>query len=58
METKEKVLETLKSASKPLRAGEIAEQTGIDKTAVEKAIKSLKDTGLIHSPVRCCYAPL
>ncbi|NOU46638.1 MAG: helix-turn-helix domain-containing protein [Bacteroidales bacterium] len=58
METKEKVLEILKSASKPLRAGEIAEQTGIDKTAVEKAIKSLKDTGLIHSPVRCCYAPL
>jgi biotin operon repressor len=58
METKEKVLQSLKSATKPLRPGEIAEITGIDKKDVEKAIKSLKDSGVIHSPVRCCYAPL
>lgn len=58
METKEKVLQSLKSATKPLRPGEIAELTGIDKKDVEKAIKSLKDSGAIHSPIRCCYAPL
>lgn len=57
METKEKVLETLKSTTKPLRAGEIAEMTGIDKKDVEKAIKALKDADIIHSPIRCCYSP-
>ncbi len=57
METKEIVLETLKSAQKPLRAGEIAEITGIDKKDVEKAIKTLKDSEVIHSPIRCCWAP-
>jgi DNA-binding MarR family transcriptional regulator len=56
METKEIVLNTLKSATKPLRPGEIAEIAGIDKKDVEKAIKSLKDAGAINSPVRCCYA--
>ncbi len=56
METKDKVVEVLKSASKPLRPGEIAELAGIEKTDVEKAIKTLKNDGTIHSPVRCCYA--
>jgi len=56
METKEKVLTALKSATKPLRAGEVAEMTGIDKKEVEKAFKTLKDAGVIHSPIRCCYA--
>jgi DNA-binding MarR family transcriptional regulator len=56
METKEIVLDTLKSSTKPLRAGEIAEIAGIDKKDVEKAIKTLKDSGAINSPIRCCYA--
>jgi predicted transcriptional regulator len=56
METKEKVVETLKAATKPLRAGEIAEIAGLDKKDVEKAINKLKNDGIIHSPIRCCYA--
>jgi hypothetical protein len=56
METKDKVVETLKAATKPLRAGEIAEIAGLDKKDVEKAITKLKNDGTIHSPIRCCYA--
>ncbi len=56
METKEKVLETLKNSDKPLKGGEIAEISGIEKKAVDKAIKQLKTEGLIESPRRCFYA--
>lgn len=52
----DKVLECLANATKPMRPGEIAEALNADKKEVEKAIKKLKDTGAIHSPVRCCYA--
>ncbi len=52
----EKVLACLKSASEPLRPGEIAEALGADKKEVEKAIKKLKDSDVIHSPKRCFYA--
>ncbi len=55
METKEKVLNTMKSAGKPMRPGEIAELADIDKKEVDKAIKQLKDAELIHSPKRCFY---
>jgi DNA-binding MarR family transcriptional regulator len=54
---KAKVLETLVKAGKPLRPGEIAELSGLDKTEVSKAIKDLKKEGKIHSPKRCFYAP-
>ncbi|MCF6171294.1 MAG: HTH domain-containing protein [Bacteroidales bacterium] len=55
METKEKVLETLQQADKPLKGAEIAELSGIEKKDVDKAIKSLKTEGLIESPKRCFY---
>ncbi len=55
METKEKVLNTMKSAGKPMRPGEIAELANIDKKEVDKVIKQLKDAELIHSPKRCFY---
>lgn len=55
METKEKVLNTMKSAGKPMRPGEIAELANIDKKEVDKVIKQLKDDKLIHSPKRCFY---
>jgi len=55
MENKEKVLKTLTEVGKPLRPGEIAEQSGIDKAEVEKIIKILKKEDLIYSPVRCFY---
>jgi DNA replicative helicase MCM subunit Mcm2 (Cdc46/Mcm family) len=55
MDTIEKVLETLKSTDKPLKSGEIAEMSGIDKKEVDKAIKKLKVEEKIFSPKRCFY---
>ena len=56
METKEKVLDTLKKSGNPLKSGEIAEISGVDKKEVDKAIKVLKTEGLIESPKRCFYS--
>jgi predicted transcriptional regulator len=55
METKQLVLETLKSSAKPMKCGEIAEKCGQDKAAVDKAIKVLVKEDLVMSPVRCFY---
>jgi len=55
MENKVKVLETLKNAGKPLKAGEIVEQSGLDKKEVDKVIKILKTEELIYSPKNCYY---
>jgi len=38
MEITDKVLEAMSSAGKPLKAGEIAELTGLDKKEVYKAM--------------------
>jgi len=55
MENQEVVLNTLKKAADPLKAGEIAEMTGIDKKDVSKAIKKLVDEGKAFSPKFCYY---
>ncbi|WP_456465268.1 winged helix-turn-helix transcriptional regulator [Persephonella sp.] len=57
MSVEQKVLEAMKKAGKPLKTGEIAELTGLDKKEVEKAIKKLKKEGKIESPKRCYYSP-
>lgn len=57
METKEKVLATMKEAGTPLNAGKIAELSGIDRKEVDKAMKQLKDEDAIVSPVRCKWQP-
>ena len=57
METKDKVLATMKEAGTPLNAGKIAELSGIDRKEVDKAMKQLKDEGAIVSPVRCKWQP-
>jgi DNA-binding transcriptional regulator GbsR (MarR family) len=57
MEVKDKVLSALTNSSEPMKAGEIAEQTGIDKKEVSKMIKQLVDEGTVHSPKFCYYAP-
>jgi hypothetical protein len=57
MENHLKVLEAMKKAGKALKAGEIAELSGLDQKAVDKAMKSLKDEGKIVSPVRCFWQP-
>ena len=56
MEIKDQVYETLKNSSEPLKGGQIAEKTGIDKKDIDKAIKQLKTDGLVESPKRCYYS--
>jgi len=58
MDLLELVLKAMNEAGKPLKAGEIAEITGLDKKDVEKAIKKLKAENKINSPKNCYYAPI
>jgi DNA-binding transcriptional regulator GbsR (MarR family) len=53
----EKILETMKVAGKPLKAGEIAEAAGLEKKEVDKAMKVLKKEGKIESPKVCYWQP-
>ena len=55
METSEIVLNTLKKAGKPMKSGEIAEISGIEKVEVDKVIKKLKKEEKIISPKNCYY---
>lgn len=57
MSEKEKVLDAMKKAGKPLRPGDIAKLTGIPSKEVSKIIKELKKEGKVISPKRCYYAP-
>ncbi|WP_457556054.1 transcriptional regulator [Candidatus Pyrohabitans sp.] len=57
MVDKEKVLEAMKNAGKPVRPGDIAKVLGVDSKEVSRAIKELKKEGKVHSPKRCYYAP-
>ncbi len=57
MENSDIVYQTLKNAKKPLKGGEIAEISTLDKAIVDKALKSLTKEGKIHSPKRCYYEP-
>lgn len=57
MEAKQKVLDTMKQAGRPLNAGKIAELSGLDRKEVDKAMKALKEEGAIISPVRCKWTP-
>jgi len=52
---KEKILETLIVSNKALKAGEIAELSGLDKKQVDKFIKELKSEDKIYCPKRCFY---
>ncbi|BDU51138.1 HTH domain-containing protein [Haliovirga abyssi] len=56
MDIVELVLKTLDESEEPLKGGEIAEKTGIDKKEVDKAIKKLKKEEKIFSPKRCFYS--
>ena len=55
MNTAEIVYNALKASGTPLKAGEIAEKSGIDKKEVDKAIKVLVKESKITSPKRCYY---
>lgn len=55
--SEEIILKTLKEAGKPLKAGEIAEVSGLDKKEVDKAMTKLKKAEKIVSPKRCFWEP-
>lgn len=55
METAKTILDAMKKSGKALKAGEIAELTGLDKKEVDKAIKQLVAESKISSPKRCFY---
>ncbi len=57
MDITDKVLIAMSSAGKPLKAGEIAELSGLDKKEVDKAMKVLKKEEKIASPKRCYWEP-
>ena len=57
MSEKEIILEAMKKAGEPLNAGKVAELTGLDRKAVDKAFAELKKEGAIVSPVRCKWEP-
>ena len=57
MSDADKVLEAMKKAGEPVAAGQIAEISGLDRKAVDKAMNELKKSELIESPVRCKWVP-
>ena len=44
-------------ANSGLNAGKVAELTGLDRKAVDKAFAEMKKDGTIVSPVRCKWEP-
>jgi predicted transcriptional regulator len=57
MSAKETVLEVMKSAGKPVSAGEVEKLSGLDRKEVDNAFKELKKENAIVSPVRCKWEP-
>jgi biotin operon repressor len=57
MEIKEKILEVMREAGKPLSAGDVQKATNMDRKDIDKAFKDLKADGSIVSPVRCKWEP-
>lgn len=57
MNEKDIILEAMKKAGEPLNAGKVAELTGLDRKAVDKAFAEMKKEGSIVSHVRCKWEP-
>ena len=57
MSDADKVLGAMRKIAEPCGAGQIAEVSGLDRKAVDKAMSELKKAGRIESPVRCKWAP-
>jgi len=53
MSAKEKVLEVMKEAGKPVSAGEVEKLSGLERKEVDNAFKELKKENAIISPIRC-----
>ena len=57
MGDKEVILDAMRKAGEPLNAGKVAELTGLDRKAVDKAFAEMKKDGTLVSPVRCKWEP-
>lgn len=57
MDIAEKILEVMRGEGQPLNAGKIAELSGLDRKAVDKAMNQLKKEEKIVSPKRCYWIP-
>ena len=57
MNDKELILDVMKKAGEPLNAGKVAELSGLDRKAVDKAFAEMKKDASIVSPVRCKWEP-
>ena len=57
MSEKNIILDAMRKAGEPLKAGKVAELTGLDRKVVDKAFADMKKTGEIVSPVRCKWEP-
>ncbi len=55
MDASDSIIKILKTKGKPMKTGEIAESTGIDKKEIEKTLKNLVKENILHSPTRCYY---
>ena len=55
-DNKEIVYKAFTKSTKPLKAGEVADITGIEKAEVTKIIKTLQKEGKLVSPKNCYYA--
>ena len=53
---KQAIITALEDAGEPVRPGDIAAATGIDKAQVSKLMKKLQAEGKAHSPKRCFWA--
>jgi DNA-binding IscR family transcriptional regulator len=51
------ILLAMEKAGKPVKAGEVADMTGIPKDDVAKIIAGLKKQGKVESPKACFYQP-
>lgn len=56
MENYDLILDYFNKAEKPVKAGEIATATGIDKKEVDKVMATLKKEEKIASPKACYWA--
>ena len=54
---KDKVLQAMREAGKPVSAGDVSKMLNADRKEVDKAFAELKKEGAIVSPVRCKWAP-
>lgn len=50
-------METMRTAGKPLKNGEIEKLSGLTKDEVAKAMKELKAAEVISSPKMCYWEP-